>query len=142
MTSVLVIDGRSRNLQAFVASATQAQNDNPYQLVLRHALDMGHLPEILKPTEDDVYLGGGETKRLRRFRAEMPVLLMGKYSAQSSAGHVTVHAADRFDEGLFGHRKVLIVGGLGPAFGEGGLRVLSLPIAATLVRGPVEVEEL
>ena len=143
MSEVLVIDGRTRKLRAFVASATQAQSDNPYQLVLRHALDMGHIQDILAPTEQDVYLGGGETKKLKKFRAEMPVIIMGEYSARSSAGHVAIHSADSRDETRDGHRKVLIVGGLGKAFSKkGGLRVLGNPIAATLVRGPVEIEEL
>ncbi len=53
----LVIDGRTRKLNVFVASVTQAQSDNPYQLVLRHALDMGHIQDILAPTERDEYLG-------------------------------------------------------------------------------------
>jgi len=137
----LVIDGRTRKLQAFVASVTQAQSDNPFQLVLRHALDMGHFQDILALTEQDVYLGGGETKKLKRFRSEMPVIIMGEYLARSSAGHVTVHSADNWNESRDGHRKVLIVGGLGTNFGKKGLRVLN-PITATLVRGPVEIEEL
>jgi len=140
--NALVIDGRTRKLQAFVASVTKAQDDNPYQIVLRHALDMGHIQDILNPTESDVYLGGGETKKLKRFTADMPVILMGEYAARSSAGHVAIHSADSWDESRDGHRKVLIVGGLGPNFGKKGLRVLGLPITATLVRGPVEIEEL
>lgn len=144
--NALVIDGRTRKLCAFVASVTQAQGDNHYQLVLRHALDVGHLPELLAPTEQDEYLGGGETKRRKHFRADMPVILMGMYSAQSSAGHVAVYCNDPSslirDEEQHGHRKVLVVGGLGPAFGKKGLKVLGYPIAATLIRGPVEIEEL
>lgn len=141
-TQALVIDGRTRKLQTFVASVTQAQSDNPFQIVLRHALDMGHVQDILALTEQDVYLGGGETKKLKRFRSEMPVIIMGEYSARSSAGHVAVHSADSWDESRDGHRRVLIVGGLGPNFGKKGLRVLGNPITATLVRGPVEIEEL
>src|SRR3989344_492417 len=141
-TQALVIDGRTRKLQAFVASVTLAQSDNAYQIVLRHALDMGHVQDILAPTEREEYLGGGETKTRKHFLAEMPVILMGEYSARSSAGHVAVHSADSWDEARDGHRKVLIVGGLGPSFGKKGLRVLGIPITATLVRGPVEVEEL
>ena len=139
----LVIDGRTRKLNAFVASVTQAQSDNPYQLVLRHALDMGHIQDILAPTEREDYLGGGETKTRKQFLAEMPVILMGEYSARSSAGHVAIHSTDSWDEARDGHRKVLIVGGLGKVFGgKGGLlKVLGNPIVATLVRGPVEIEE-
>lgn len=140
--NALIIDGRNRKLQTFVASVTKAQDDNPYQLVLRHALDIGHIQDVLNPTEQDVYLGGGETKRLKRFTTEMPVIIMGEYTAHSSAGHVAIHSADSWDESRDGHRKVLIVGGLGPNFGKKGLRVLGLPITATLVRGPVEIEEL
>ena len=141
-TQALVIDGRTRKLSAFVASVTQAQSDNPYQIVLRHALDMGHIQDILAPTEREEYLGGGETKTRKHFCAEMPVILMGEYSARSSAGHVAVHSTDSWDEARDGHRKVLIVGGLGKVFGgKGGLKVLGNPIVATLVRGPVEIEE-
>lgn len=139
--NALVVDCRNRYLQAFVASVTQAQSDNPYQLVLRHALDMGHIQDLLNPTERDEYLGGGEYKNMRNFRAEMPVILMGQYSAQSSAGHVSVYS-EGGDESRDGHRNVLIVGGLGPNFGKKGLRVLSNPITATLVRGPVEIQQL
>lgn len=140
-TQALVIDGRTRKLNAFVASVTLAQADNPYQLVLRHALDMGHIQDILASTEREDYLGGGETKNRKQFAANMPVVLMGEYSAQSSAGHVSVHSEDSWDEARDGHRKVLIVGGLGKAFGKGGLKVLGNPIVATLVRGPVDIEE-
>ena len=41
------IDCRNRKLETFVASVTQAQSDNPYQLVLRQALDTGKLKDLL-----------------------------------------------------------------------------------------------
>lgn len=133
-TQALVIDCRTRKLEVFVASATQAQTDNPYQLVLRHALDLGSILDLLAPTDQEAR---------KKFLADMPVILMGEYQARSSAGHVTVHSADSWDEAHDGHRKVLIVGGLGEVFGgRGALRVLGNPIRATLVRGPVEVVEL
>ena len=76
----LIIDGRTRKVNVFVASVTTAQSDNPSQIVLRHALDMGHVQDLLAPTEREEYLGGGETKKVKSFRAEMPVIIMGEYS--------------------------------------------------------------
>jgi hypothetical protein len=127
LNTALVIDGRTRQLSAFVASVTQAQSDDYCQLVLRHALavDFANLPGS---------------------RPEMPVILMGEYAARSSAGVVAVRTAANtnllWSEEENGYRKVLVVGGLGPAFGQGGLRVLNVPISATLVRGPVEIEKV
>lgn len=143
MTQAIIIDGRARTLRTFVASVTKAQDDNPHQLVLRHALDMGNITNLLAPTERKEYVGGGETVTRRHFRADMPVIIMGTYSAMSSAGHVTVVHAEHagYNEATDGHRKVLVVGGLGPAFGK-GLKVFTNPISSTLVRGPVEIEEV
>lgn len=123
--SVLVIDCRNRNLNAFVASATKAKEGSPLQLVLRHALGVGDIREVLNSAEEDGH---------RRFVADMPVLLMGGYAARGSAGHVAVHG--------HGGNPVTVVGGLGPLFGKGGLRPLGRPIAGVLVRGPVELEAL
>lgn len=134
MSSVLVIDARSRGLQCFVASATVAGADRPNQLVLRHALDMNDLGSILGTWEEE-YCGFGHSKRVKRFRSELPIIVMGRYEAKSSAGHAVVRADDS-------HRKVVVVGGLGEPFGKGGLRPLGLPIAGTLIQGPVVVEEL
>ncbi len=145
ITSALVVDCRSRNLVAFVASVTEAQEGNPLQLVLRHALDIGTFDSLLASSEAEVY-GDGRTRTRRQFRAEMPVLLIGEYGARSSAGHVTVVAPGSWgyggDEANDGHRKVVVVGGLGGPLSKKGLRVLGVPIAGTLVRGPVVIEEL
>jgi len=136
-----VVDARTRNLKTFVASVTKTQHD-PYQLVLRHALDIGKLRDLMNEAAAEVYLGCGETKRIKRFKAEMPVIIMGEYAALSSAGYSTVYSSKSCDEARYGHRKVLIVGGLGPQFGKKGLRILGVPIVGTLIRGPVEIEEL
>lgn len=129
-------------METFVASATQAQRQNDYQLVLRHALDMGGLKDILAPTERSEDVGGG-VKRVKRFTADIPIILMGGYSARSSAGHVAVHGADGGDEARCGYRNVLVVGGLGPNFNKkGGLRVFGIPIEGILIRGPVKIEEV
>jgi hypothetical protein len=127
--SVLVIDARSRELKVFVASATQAQADNPTQLVLRHALDLGNLGALLSSAHEN------------NFIADMPVLVIGSYSAMSSAGFTTTytHQYSGHSENMDGHRKVVVVGGLGEPFGKGGLKVLALPIAGHLIRGPVEI---
>jgi len=145
-TTALVIDCRARTLVTFVASVTEAQEGNTSQLVLRHALDLGKFDTLLASSEAEVYEGGGVTRTRRVFRAEMPVILMGQYSARSSAGHVTVVAPGRFgyggDEASDGHRQVTVVGGLGGPLSKKGLRVLGVPISATLVRGPVVIAEL
>ena len=135
---ILVIDGRSRALRAFVASVTKAQEDNPYQVVLRHALDMGCIRDLLAPKGVEGYFGGEVIRQ--ECRVQIPVLIMGEYSARSSAGHVTVACNDL---NMFNkhHKKVLVVGGLGPAFGKGGLKVLTRPISAVLIPGPVEIVE-
>lgn len=128
----LCVDCRRRKRRVFVTAVTKTQKENEKQLVLRHALDVGNLPGLFK------------RHKKRHIVVEMPVILMGNYSALSSAGHVEVYTAaeSSCDEARNGHRKVLIVGGLGGPFGKEGLRVLRCPITATLVRGPVEIWEL
>lgn len=131
MAQLIVVDCQKRMLGVFVASATMVSVKRPFQLVLRHGLEMGRLPELLREE-----LWGDEPGREPRkgFRSEMPILLMGSYRAQSSAGHVSVL---RTETGSRHHHPMVVVGGLGPAFGKGGLRVLAAPIPAVLVEGPV-----
>ena len=102
---------------------------------------MGHIEDLLAPTEQDEY-SNSETKKTKRILIEMPVIIMGEYSARGSDGHVVVYSRESWNESPDGYRKVLVVGGLGPNFGKKALRVLGNPIPATLVRGPVEIEEL
>jgi hypothetical protein len=144
-TSALVIDARTRKTTAFVASVTQAQDDNSFQLVLRHALDMGSIQKLVKPAP---LQGGGSWDgpvsypETGMFTTDMPVIIMGSYSAMSSAGHVSTFYRGG-EEVRDGYRKVVIVGGLGTPFAKkGGLRVLGRPISAVLINGPVEIEEV
>lgn len=122
----LVVDCRKRDLKIFAASVTQleGEGEQPFQIVLRHGLDMGNLPTLLE---------GGEI-----IRTDSPIILMGEYRARSSEGHVSVLR----NSSSYGHRKVLIVGGLGPAFGRGGLRVLQHPIRSVYIDGPDNKVEL
>ena len=125
-TTALVIDARARNLSAFVASATKANDvGGADQLILRFALGLGGFAELMKKSPDG-------------FRAEMPVIIMGAFSAMSSAGHTAVVTNDNGD----GHRKVIVVGGLGEPFGKGGLKVLAHPITGTFIEGPVRITRL
>ncbi len=120
---VLVIDSRSRDMRIFVASATKTQ-DNDNHIVIRHALGMGGL---LKWEEDGF-------KSQLPDRVDMSVLVMGQYVATGSAGHVSVTGR--------GGQRVLVVGGLGSPFGEGGLKNLVVPISGTLIQGPVEIKKI
>ncbi len=122
----LVIDSRSRRLHTFVASVTKVQ-ENPRQLVLRDALDMGSIWRFVESKDEDkekIVLG-------------MDVLLMGEYEARSSEGHVSVFSKENNRD-----RPSYIVGGLGEAFGKGGLKILSKPISTFLVRAPLEVRKV
>ncbi len=126
MSEVLVIDSRNRRLHTFVASVTKVQ-ENPRQLVLRDALDMGSIWRFVESKDEDkekIVLG-------------MDVLLMGEYEARSSEGHVSVFSKENNR-----NRPSYIVGGLGEAFGKGGLKILSKPISTFLVRAPLEVRKV
>jgi len=152
VNGIICIDCRSRNLAVFSASVTRAQADNEQQLVVRHALDMGYLGELLESTEQQEYISGGhvvvgEYRKVRRFFSKLPVLLLGSFQAKSSQGFVDVLFGNRAFVEMAGsqrvafndHRKVLVVGGLGRPFGKGGLKVLSNPIEGVLIEGPIEV---
>lgn len=104
--TILVIDTRSRDLKSFFASATKDKNGD---LVLRYASE-AKLPQI--PV--------GSTKVL-----PFPILIMGTFRAQSSAGHA----------GSIGQGGIpaKVVGGLGEPFGRGGLKRLRKPIAGRLL---------
>lgn len=131
--NVLVIDSRNRDLSVFVASATKTGFDKQTQLVLRHALDMGFSLELLQA--EKVNIGRGKTVVRRYLTVPMPILLMGEYSARSSAGRVAL-----LQEGGSLCHRVQVVGGLGEPFGKGGLKVLGRPINGVLIEGPVEVK--
>lgn len=106
MTTILVIDARTRDLNAFFASATQ---DAKGDLVLRYASE-AKLPEI--PV--------GSTKVL-----PFPILIMGSFHAQTSAGFTASVGQ--------GGIPAKVVGGLGKPFGRGGLKRLRKPIAGRLL---------
>jgi len=90
---------------------------------------MGNLGALLKSAYEN------------KFVADMPVLVIGGYSAMNSAGFAATytHQFSGHSENMDGHRKVVVVGGLGSPFGKGGLKVLALPIVGHLIRGPVEI---
>lgn len=130
---VLVIDCRTREMNSFFASVTQVQVENSYQLVVRQALEMGSFSCFLSSS-----LNGAGAQEIE---IDMPIIIMGSYSAFSSAGYVSVHY-ERNAEFNYGYRQVLVVGGLGPSFGKKGLRILGTPIQAVLIRGPLQIKEL
>lgn len=130
-SSVLVIDTASRGLNAYMASVTVCENGG---LVLRKAFELGEFSEII-----------GEFG----FVAETPVLVTTTgYSAQSSAGFVSLLGFDRYENG---HRLAskTIVGGAG--FGHemwldgvrkevgGGLRAFSHTIGAYILPEGTEI---
>gem|GEM_PF-6870798 len=118
----MVIDGRDRELRTFTASVTAVKNF-PNQLILRYGLKTGKLKKIIQASN-----GCLETK--------MPILLMGEYSARSSAGFVEIKKES------CSHHDIVVVGGLGQPFGKGCLKILTIPIAGTLIKGPAEIKKL
>lgn len=89
----IVVDCRSRDLQVYAASVTEATDRG---LVLRKAADLGNLGE----------LSGGEISQT--------VIILGGYSAQSSGGFVTVAKPEGFHD-----RFLTGAAGLGWGIGEG-----------------------
>ncbi len=134
-----MIDCRSRELKVWMASATQTNN---FQLVLRHALEMGTLKDLLAKSEKVEFNRFGK-KPVRIIRSSWPVIALGNYQAMSSAGHAWVKGAVPSADSPRSPRCLLVVGGLGRgAFGGKGLRVLSRPIEGQLVAGPTAIDEL
>ena len=105
--TVLVVDARSRKISVFTAAATTTATG---RLILRKGVDVGSIRMI----EGDI---------------EFPVIVMGSYSAQSSAGFVSVLGDDGFPSTLW-------VGGCGfpGKSGKGeGLRVFPRPVRAVVL---------
>lgn len=117
MANFLVIDARQRALTCFSAAVSAAEVEG--QLVIRAGLELGLLAGLI------VSAGG-------RLDAGMPALVLGGYSARSSAGFTAAEG------GVHG----LVVGAMGAPFGRGGLRVLTRPIAARLTAGPAVIERV
>jgi len=130
MATIIVIDARSRERNCFVASATKLPN-NPAALVLRKA-------------------GGniGTVEKLHGQAVEHPILVVGSYQAQSSAGYTSqLCSGDVF-------REVIWVGGAGFGFSSYdedtgkkihrgyGLRPFGYPLSGTLIPAGARIENV
>ncbi len=109
-TTFLVIDARTRDLAVYTASVTSVPALSG-GLVLRKGVELGRLHDLVKPDQTgrrpDSWNPGGQS-------FEFPILVMGSYSAQSSAGFSSWTA--RSARGQTGPTPVVIVGEAG--FGQ------------------------
>jgi hypothetical protein len=128
MNTVFVVDARNRERLVYAASATTLFY-NPSAIVLRKGVTMGKI--------EDVLIG-----RV----LDCPILVMGAYHAQSSAGHVTPLGFEKF-------QQATVVGGAGFGYeahdAEGkrvrrgdALRPFGKPIEATLLPSGTQVQKL
>ena len=130
MATLFVVDARSRELNCFVASATKLPN-NHAALVLRKA--SGNI---------------GKVEKLHGKTVEHPILVIGDYQAQSSAGFTAqLYCGDIF-------RKVFWVGGAGFGFSSEdedtgkkihrgyGLRPFGHPLWGTLIPAGARIESV
>ena len=92
MTTMLVIDARTREMKTFVASVTKVESSKrELQLVLRFAMEapeVESLPEMM----------------------ELPILIMGSYRAKSSGGFTAASRTLAYGENKFHHREAVVVG--------------------------------
>lgn len=124
--SIIVVDATTRRLECFAASAT-CRNGNQQHIILRKAVVIGTIAE------------------LRGRVVESPILVVGSYSARSSAGHTTPLGEDNFP-------KVVWIGGAGFGFDvydeakrerrrvADGLRPFGRPLTGTLLPAGTKVE--
>ncbi|MBI4223698.1 MAG: hypothetical protein HY609_02090 [Deltaproteobacteria bacterium] len=128
MSTVYVVDARSRERLVYAASATSLPS-NPNALVLRKGVTVGKLENVLAG-----------------HHSEHPLLIIGFYRARQSAGHVTPLGGEKFQRGV-------VVGGAGfgrevydevgkPTRKGDALRPFGRPIEATLLPKGTRVEKI
>lgn len=111
VSTVLVVDGRSRERKVFSASATRLES-NAQAIILRKAVEIGTVSAL-----------HGKT-------VESPIIVVGEYQAKSSAGYVTVLGGEKF-------LSIVWVGGAGF---PGGLKPFGYPVKGTIVPAGCRVD--